>query len=52
MPKQTAQEMFQNGGADEAAMRRSDEAGDWLEQELAGCEFVDERGRRAISETD
>lgn len=43
MPKQTAHEMFQGGGSDEAAIGQSDEAGNWLEEELAGCEFVDER---------
>jgi hypothetical protein len=43
MPKQRTQEMFQNDGADDAATGRSDEEGDWIEQELAGCEFADER---------
>jgi hypothetical protein len=43
MPKQISLEMFASDGADKSAIGRSDEAGDWLQQELAGCEFVDER---------
>ncbi len=35
--------MFQGPGADEAASGRSDETGNWLEEELAGCKFADER---------
>ena len=43
MPKHKVPEMFQGDEVDELATGLDEGTGTWLEQELAGCEFADER---------
>jgi hypothetical protein len=43
MLKQKIQTMFPSDGADKLVAEPDEETGAWLEQELAGCEFADER---------
>jgi hypothetical protein len=43
MPQHKAPEMFQDGEADEFVAGPDETTAVWLERELAGCEFADER---------